>query len=150
LKLVIQRVTSAHVTVNDVVIGAIQKGYMCLLGISVEDTKADAEWLALKLIGLRIFSDENGLMNRSIEEVNGSILLISQFTLLASYKKGNRPSYLQAAPPEMAIPLYEYFIQLLNHKLGHPISTGQFGADMQVSLVNDGPVTIIMDSHNKV
>ncbi len=149
MRAVIQRVSSASVTINGTVKATISKGYMILLGIDTADTIEDAEWLCTKIIQLRVFNDEAGLMNLDISAVNGSILLISQFTLLASYKKGNRPSYLQAARPPQAIPLYEYCINYLSQKMNKPVSTGTFGADMQVALVNDGPVTIIMDTKNK-
>ncbi len=148
MRAVIQRVSEANVTIKNEVKGAIQLGYMILLGIEVSDTKEDAEWLVKKIIGLRIFEDEDGKMNRSILEVNGDILLISQFTLHASYKKGNRPGFTKAARPEQAIPLYQLFIDLLEEKIAKPIACGEFGANMKVALVNDGPVTIAMDSKN--
>ncbi len=120
-----------------------------LLGIETADTKEDADWLCNKVALLRVFADDNGLMNKDIIETGGSVLVVSQFTLHAAYKKGNRPSFIKAARPEQAIPLYEYFVATLSGKLGKPVSTGMFGADMQVALVNDGPVTIIMDTQNK-
>ncbi len=146
MRAVIQRVSSASVTINGEVKAAIGLGFMVLLGIEAADTKDDAGWLSGKIAALRIFGDENGLMNKDIKEVNGDILLVSQFTLHAAYKKGNRPSFIKAARPEQAIPLYEYFIAALSEKLGKQVATGTFGADMKVALVNDGPVTIIMDT----
>lgn len=128
---------------------AINKGYLILLGIEESDTKDDANWLIHKAINLRIFDDEQGVMNKSIMEIGGEILVISQFTLFASYKKGNRPSWLRAAKHEISVPLYEYFCNELSNKLGRPVGTGEFGADMKVALVNDGPVTICMDSKAK-
>jgi D-tyrosyl-tRNA(Tyr) deacylase len=122
---------------------------MVLLGIETEDTPEDADWLSGKIALLRVFADENGLMNKDIKEIDGEILVVSQFTLHASYKKGNRPSFIKAARPEQAIPLYEYFVNSLSEKLGKPVATGTFGADMKVALVNDGPVTIIMDTKNR-
>jgi D-tyrosyl-tRNA(Tyr) deacylase len=149
MKLVIQRVNEAWVKIAGEIKGSIGQGLLLLAGITPDDTAEDLEWLAKKTIQLRIFNDEAGKMNCSLLEVGGSILLISQFTLLASTKKGNRPSYIGAAPPAIAIPLYEKFIQLLEQQLGQPIQTGSFGADMKVGLVNDGPVTIIIDSKNR-
>lgn len=149
MRVVIQRVSSASVAVDGEVIGAIEKGFLILLGIETEDTEGDVTWLAKKIISLRIFSDEQGLMNQDIINVDGSILLISQFTLHAAYKKGNRPSFIKAARPEQAIPLYQFMKSQLETFLDKHIATGQFGADMKVSLVNDGPVTIIMDSKTK-
>jgi D-tyrosyl-tRNA(Tyr) deacylase len=149
MRVVIQRVKAASVTVSDEIIGAIKGGLMVLVGIENADTKDDIEWLTNKITGMRIFDDAEGVMNLSIKETGGDILLISQFTLHASTKKGNRPSYIVAAKPEVAIPLYESFIQQLNKDLGKPVETGKFGADMKVALVNDGPVTIIVDSKNK-
>ena len=128
---------------------AINKGYLILLGIEESDTKDDANWLIHKVINLRIFDDKQGVMNKSIMEIGGEILVISQFTLFASYKKGNRPSWLRAAKHEISVPLYEYFCNELSDKLGRPVGTGEFGADMKVALVNDGPVTICMDSKAK-
>jgi D-tyrosyl-tRNA(Tyr) deacylase len=147
---VIQRVLSSSVAVDGEVIGKIGKGLMILIGIEEADDRTDIEWLAGKVTNLRIFDDEQGVMNLSVKDVNGEILLISQFTLHASTKKGNRPSYIKAAKPEIAIPMYEEMQSALSEKLGKSISTGEFGADMKVSLVNDGPVTIIIDSKNKV
>ena len=149
MKVVIQRVSEASVTIDNSVKSAINKGYMILLGIEEADSAEDIDWLSKKIIGLRIFSDAEGKMNLDIKEVNGDILLISQFTLHAQTKKGNRPSYIKAARPEQAIPLYEQFIKQLGVEFGKPIFTGEFGADMKVTLVNDGPVTIIIDSKNK-
>lgn len=149
MRIVIQRVTRASVTIHGVCKSAIQEGFLILAGIEEADTQEDADWLCKKVIGLRVFDDENGVMNKSIMETGGNILVISQFTLHASYKKGNRPSYLRAAGHETAIPLYEYFCQALGNALGHEVGTGEFGADMQVELLNNGPVTICMDSKNK-
>lgn len=128
---------------------AIGPGFMILLGIETEDNQEDAEWLAKKMAALRVFSDDDGLMNRDISDIDGDIMVVSQFTLHASYKKGNRPSFIKAARPEKAVPLYEYFVQQLHKLTGKEIATGEFGADMKVALVNDGPVTIIMDTKNK-
>lgn len=149
MRVVIQRVSEASVTIDETVISSISKGYMILLGIEESDTTEDIGWLSKKIVGLRIFSDSDGKMNLDIKEVNGDILLISQFTLHAQTKKGNRPSYIKAARPEQAIPLYEQFIKQLSIDLGKQVFTGEFGADMKVALVNDGPVTIIIDSKNK-
>jgi len=149
MKIIIQRVSEASVKIEDKVVGEIKKGLLVLVGIENEDTLEDANWLASKIINLRIFSDENGLMNLSVKEIKGEILLISQFTLLAKTKKGNRPSFIQAAKPDVAIPLYETFKNLLETELNQPIQTGKFGADMQVSLLNNGPVTIVIDTKNK-
>jgi D-tyrosyl-tRNA(Tyr) deacylase len=146
MRAVIQRVSQASVTINGSVTGSIGLGLMVLLGIEPADTDHDIEWLAGKIIRLRIFNDDQGVMNRSIQDVGGDILLVSQFTLFASTKKGNRPSYSRAAPPELAIPLYEKFKTKLGEQLGKPLQTGEFGADMKVALVNDGPVTIVIDS----
>ena len=136
-------------TIEGQVRGAIRLGLLVLLAIEDTDAQEDIEWLSGKIVRLRIFDDEDGVMNRAVQEVHGEVLLISQFTLLASTKKGNRPSYSRAAPPEVAIPLYEAFTRRLSADLGRPIQTGAFGADMKVSLVNDGPVTIIIDSKNR-
>ena len=149
MRIIIQRCANASVTINDCVKSAINKGYLILLGIEESDTKDDANWLIHKAINLRIFDDEQGVMNKSIMEIGGEILVISQFTLFASYKKGNRPSWLRAAKHEISVPLYEYFCNELSNKLGRPVGTGEFGADMKVALVNDGPVTICMDSKAK-
>ncbi len=149
MKAVIQRVSSASVSIGGNVKSAIGKGFMILLGVHEEDTVADAEWLARKIAALRVFDDEGGVMNLPITEVGGEALVVSQFTLLASYKKGNRPSWIHAAGHELSIPLYEEFCRLLSTAMGRPVATGEFGADMQVALVNDGPVTICMDTRNK-
>ncbi len=149
MRVVIQRVSEASVTINGSVTAAIGEGFMVLLGIEAADKEEDADWLAKKITGLRVFADEAGMMNKELKEVDGALLVVSQFTLHASYKKGNRPSFIKAARPELAIPLYEYFISQLATLTGKPVATGTFGADMKVSLVNDGPVTIIMDTQNK-
>ena len=149
MRIVIQRVSHASVTIEGNVKSAIKKGYLILLGVCEEDTSEDMEWLVRKVIGLRVFDDENGVMNRSIMDVNGEILVISQFTLFASYKKGNRPSWLRAAKHEVSIPLYNEFCDKLSVALGKQVGTGEFGADMKVELLNDGPVTICMDTKNK-
>lgn len=149
MRIVVQRVSEAKVTIDGQVKGQIQHGFLILLGIEQEDERTDADWLIQKICGLRVFGDNEGKMNLNLEDVNGSVLLISQFTLHASTKKGNRPSYIKAARPETAIPLYEYFIETLSKELKKDIQTGEFGADMKVSLINDGPVTIIIDSKNK-
>ena len=146
MRAVIQRVAEARVTVAGRVTGSIQKGLLVLLAVEDPDTAEDIEWLSGKITRLRIFSDDTGVMNRSVPEIGGDILLVSQFTLFASTKKGNRPSYIRSARPEVAIPLYEKFIARLTQDFGKPIATGEFGAQMDVSLVNDGPVTIIIDS----
>lgn len=147
---VIQRVSESSVKIDSKIKSQIGVGLMILLGIEEADGQEDIEWLSKKIVNLRIFPDENGVMNRSVLEVGGEILLISQFTLHASTKKGNRPSYIKAAKPDFAIPVYEKMIQALKLELGKSIGTGEFGADMKVSLVNDGPVTIVMDSKNRV
>lgn len=149
MRVVVQRVSEANVTVDGQVIGAIQEGLMVLLGIQNEDNTEDIQWMVNKLVQMRIFDDAEGVMNLSVKDIEGSILLISQFTLYAATKKGNRPSYIAAAKPEIAIPIYEQMIVALNKELGKPIATGQFGADMKVSLLNNGPVTIIIDSKNR-
>jgi len=149
MRIVIQRVSSASVTIEGTVKSSIQQGYVILLGVCEEDSMEDVEWLVKKVIGLRVFNDEQGVMNLSIMDVNGEILVISQFTLFASYKKGNRPSWFKAGSHEHSIPLYEAFCQRLSESLGKPVGTGEFGADMKVLLVNDGPVTICMDTKNK-
>ena len=146
---VIQRVTHASVTIDGQVSGQIAKGLLVLLGIEDADNQEDIDWLSKKLVNMRIFSDEEGKMNKSVMDVEGNILLVSQFTLHASTKKGNRPSFIKAAKPDIAIPLYEAMIKSLNVELGKNIQTGEFGADMKVSLLNDGPVTIVMDTKNK-
>ena len=149
MRTVIQRVSHASVTIDGCVHGSIQQGFLILLGIEPSDTEADADWLAKKAVGLRIFDDEEGVMNRDIVSIGGNALVVSQFTLMASYKKGNRPSYLRAAGHDIAVPLYEYFCQRLSEAIGNQVETGVFGADMKVELLNDGPVTICMDSKNK-
>jgi D-aminoacyl-tRNA deacylase len=149
MRIVIQRVSEASVAIDGTIKSSIGKGLLIFLGIEETDTSEDIEWLCAKISKLRIFNDANDIMNLSISETSGEILLISQFTLHASTKKGNRPSYIKAAKPEVAIPLYKQFILLLEKELGKKIFTGQFGADMKVSLINDGPVTIIIDSKNK-
>ena len=149
MKVVLQRVTSASVTVEDKIVGEIQKGIVVLVGIEEADSQEDIDWLVGKITQLRIFGDENGVMNLSVEEVNGDVLVVSQFTLHAATKKGNRPSYIKAARPEVAIPMYEKFVSSLETKLSKKVATGIFGADMKVALLNDGPVTIIIDSKNK-
>lgn len=149
MRLVIQRVTEASVVVEGAVIGDIQNGLMILVGIEDADTQEDIDWLAGKATNLRIFDDAEGVMNLSVKDIGGDILLISQFTLHASIKKGNRPSYINASKPPIAVPLYESMIKTLEKEMGKPIQTGKFGADMKVSLLNNGPVTIIMDSKNK-
>ncbi|MGV3604029.1 MAG: D-aminoacyl-tRNA deacylase [Dyadobacter fermentans] len=147
---VIQRVSSASVTIDGKVKGQIQTGFMVLLGITHSDSQEDIEWLGRKIIGLRVFNDQEGKMNLDLKAVDGDILLISQFTLHASTKKGNRPSFIEAARPEIAIPLYEKMIAFLGQEVGKPIQTGEFGADMKVALLNDGPVTIVIDSKNRI
>lgn len=149
MRVVIQRVSHASVTIDGNVKSTIGEGYMILLGIENADTNEDIDWLCRKIVGLRIFDDENGVMNRSITDVDGEILVVSQFTLMASYKKGNRPSYLRAGSHEITIPLYEEFCHRLGETLGKAVKTGEFGADMKVSLTNNGPVTICMDTKNK-
>jgi D-tyrosyl-tRNA(Tyr) deacylase len=147
---VIQRVSESSVKIEGMVKAQIGEGLMILLGIEDADTQEDIDWLSKKIVNLRIFPDENGVMNRSVLEAEGEILLISQFTLHASTKKGNRPSYIKAAKPDFAVPMYEKMIQALETELGKSIGTGEFGADMKVSLINDGPVTIVIDSKNRV
>lgn len=149
MRVVIQRVSEAGVTIEGSIKSSIGTGYMILLGIENEDAEEDADWLCKKITGLRVFSDDEGMMNHDIKTINGEVLVVSQFTLHASYKKGNRPSFIKAAKPHQAIPLYEYFVKQLSTLVGKEVRTGTFGADMKVSLVNDGPVTIIMDTKNK-
>ncbi|NLU93862.1 D-aminoacyl-tRNA deacylase [Chitinophaga sp. Ak27] len=149
MRAVIQRVSTASVTVEEAVTGQIQQGLLILLGIEDADTQEDIQWLSSKIVNLRIFNDDNGVMNLSVKDIHGDILLVSQFTLHASTRKGNRPSYIRASKPDVAIPLYEKMIAQLEHDLGTAIQRGIFGADMKVSLLNDGPVTIIIDSHNR-
>ncbi|MEI6074463.1 MAG: D-aminoacyl-tRNA deacylase [Verrucomicrobiota bacterium] len=146
MRAVIQRVTEATVTIDGIVKGAIKHGLLVLVAVENSDARDDLEWLSGKIVRLRVFGDEHGVMNRSVQEAGGGILLISQFTLFASTQKGNRPSYSRSARPEIAIPLYQAFVQRLGEDLGQPVQTGEFGADMKVGLVNDGPVTIIIDS----
>ena len=145
---VIQRVTEATVRIEGQIKGQIQTGFLVLLGITHSDTPADGAWLAKKIAGMRVFNDADEKMNLNLTAVGGNVLLVSQFTLHANTKKGNRPSFIDAARPEQAIPLYEQFISQLTTELGHPIETGTFGADMQISLVNDGPVTIVIDTES--
>ena len=149
MRIVIQRVSHASVTINGEIKSEIGKGYLILIGIGEDDGREDADWLVKKVVGLRVFDDENGVMNRSIMEVGGDILVVSQFTLMASYKKGNRPSWIRAARHEISVPLYEYFCDRLGQETGKKIGTGEFGADLKVALTNDGPVTICMDTKNK-
>lgn len=149
MRVVIQRVSQASVTIDGIVKSSIQQGLLLLLGIEGEDGTEDIDWLCKKIAALRIFSDEAGLMNRSVQDIGGGLLVVSQFTLHASTKKGNRPSFIRAARPETAIPLYERFVEILAREAGLPVLTGEFGADMKVSLLNDGPVTIIMDSKDR-
>ena len=150
MKVVIQRVSEASVTINKKIVASIDNGMLVLLGIVEEDTQEDINWLCSKLIGLRIFPDENMVMNKSIQDTKGNVIVVSQFTLHASTRKGNRPSYIKAAKPHVAIPLYENFIATLQNNLGQSVQSGEFGADMKVKLLNDGPVTIIIDSKEKV
>ena len=149
MRIVIQRVSEASISIKGTKKSAIQQGFLILLGIGEEDNEDDIEWLVKKVVNLRVFDDEQGVMNKSILDVNGEILVVSQFTLMASYKKGNRPSYIHAAGHEISIPLYQLFCKRLSTQLGKEVGTGEFGADMQVKLVNDGPVTICMDTKNK-
>jgi D-aminoacyl-tRNA deacylase len=149
MRVVIQRATSAHVKISGEIHGSIEHGLVILLGIEHDDCKEDTDWLCRKICNLRIFDDADGVMNLSLADIGGQCLIISQFTLHASTKKGNRPSYLKAARPDISEPLYETFIKIMNSLLASPCQTGKFGADMQVSLINDGPVTIIIDTKNK-
>ena len=149
MKAVIQRVSRAEVQTEGRILGKIGQGYMILLGVHIDDNETELDWLIKKIIQLRLFNDEDGKMNLDIMDVDGEILVVSQFTLHAKYKKGNRPSYIKAARPELAIPLYERFVSNLTVALGKPVQTGEFGAMMDVSLTNDGPVTIIIDTKNK-
>jgi D-aminoacyl-tRNA deacylase len=149
MKAVLQRVSQASVTIDNQTVAKIEQGLLVLVGIVEEDTQEDINWLVNKIMNCRIFSDENGVMNKSVKDIDGDVIVVSQFTLHASTKKGNRPSYIKAAKPDVAIPLYESFIKICEADLQKPIQTGQFGADMKVALVNDGPVTIIIDSKNK-
>ncbi|MBQ2535312.1 MAG: D-tyrosyl-tRNA(Tyr) deacylase [Bacteroidaceae bacterium] len=149
MRAVLQRVSHASVTINDDRKSSIGQGYLVLLGCENADTEEDIEWLSKKICNLRVFDDENGVMNKSILDVGGEILVVSQFTLWASYKKGNRPSYLRAGSHEVTVPLYERFLEVLSEQLGKPVAAGEFGAYMKVELLNDGPVTICMDTKNK-
>ena len=149
MRAVIQRVSKASVTIDNQLKSSIGRGLLVLLGICEEDTEEDVNWLVHKLIGLRIFDDDNGVMNRSVSDVDGEVLVVSQFTLYASYKKGNRPSWFRAGSHEHSIPLYEAFCRQMSEALGKAVGTGEFGANMQVELLNDGPVTICMDTKNK-
>ncbi|MBN8640317.1 MAG: D-tyrosyl-tRNA(Tyr) deacylase [Flavobacteriales bacterium] len=149
MKALIQRVTQASVTIENEVVASISNGLLILIGIEEADTQEDIVWLTSKIANLRIFGDENGVMNLSVKDINGEIIVVSQFTLHASTKKGNRPSYIKAAKPDLAIPLYEQFVSQMEVENEKKVQTGQFGADMKVSLLNDGPVTIIIDSKNK-
>ena len=149
MRTVIQRVSRASVTIEGALKSEIKKGFLILIGICNEDTLEDVEWLVKKIANLRVFDDDEGVMNRSILDVNGEILVVSQFTLFASYKKGNRPSWFKAGSHEHSIPLYKAFCRQLSETIGKPVGTGEFGADMKVELINDGPVTICMDTKNK-
>jgi len=149
MRAVIQRVSSASVVISGKTVANIQRGLLILLGIEEADSAEDIEWLGGKIVRLRVFNDEAGVMNRSVQEIDGELLVVSHFTLFASTKKGNRPSYIRAARPEIAIPLYDQFLQKLATDFGKSVKTGKFGADMQVNLVNDGPVTILIDSRNR-
>ena len=149
MRAVIQRVSKASVTIDNQLKSSIGKGLLVLLGVCEEDSEEDVNWLVHKLIGLRIFDDDNGVMNRSVSDVDGEVLVVSQFTLYASYKKGNRPSWFRAGSHEHSIPLYEAFCRQMSEALGKTVGTGEFGANMQVELLNDGPVTICMDTKNK-
>ncbi len=149
MRVLVQRVSQAKVRIEGSITAEIGFGLMVLVGVHQGDTKDDAEWLAAKLANLRIFSDEKGLMNLSVQDIEGEILVVSQFTLHASYKKGNRPSFIEAARPEQAIPLYEHFVESVRERSSRPVKTGQFGADMDIEIHNQGPVTLIMDTRNK-
>ncbi|WP_445957549.1 D-aminoacyl-tRNA deacylase [Yeosuana sp.] len=149
MKIIVQRVSKASVVIEEKKVASIAKGLLILLGIVDDDTMEDINWLSNKIVNLRIFGDENDVMNLSVLETKGEVIVVSQFTLHASTKKGNRPSYIKASKPDIAIPLYEAFVKQLEIDLGKPIQTGEFGADMKVELINDGPVTIIMDSKNR-
>lgn len=149
MRVVIQRASEASVTINEQKVAAIGQGLMILVGIVPEDTQEDVEWLCQKIVKLRIFGDDEGLMNRSVKDIDGDLIVVSQFTLHALTKKGNRPSYIKAAKPDIAIPLYENFKKRLSELLEKEVQSGEFGADMKVALINDGPVTILIDSHQK-
>uniref|UniRef100_UPI00404A2967 D-aminoacyl-tRNA deacylase n=1 Tax=Flavobacterium sp. TaxID=239 RepID=UPI00404A2967 len=150
MKVVIQRVLESSVTIENKIVAQIKKGLLVLVGIEEVDAKTDIDWLTSKIVNLRIFEDENQVMNLSLKDINGEVIVVSQFTLHAATKKGNRPSYIKAAKPEIAIPLYEAFVQQMEIELDKKVQTGHFGADMKVALINDGPVTIIIDSKNKL
>ncbi len=149
MKILIQRVTKASVTIDEKKVAYIKEGLLILLGIINEDTQEDINWLSNKIVNLRIFGDENGVMNKSLLDIDGEVIVVSQFTLHANTQKGHRPSYIKAAKPDVAIPLYEAFVSQLENDLGKKVQTGEFGADMKVELLNDGPVTIIIDSKNR-
>jgi D-tyrosyl-tRNA(Tyr) deacylase len=149
MRAVIQRVSKASVTVDDLLVSKIENGLLILLGIENEDSNDDIQWLSRKIVNLRIFNDENGVMNKSLLDVSGEAIVVSQFTLHSSTKKGNRPSYIKAAKPDIAIPTYEKFVRQFENELGKKVGTGIFGADMKVELLNDGPVTITIDTKNK-
>ena len=149
MRAVIQRVSKASVTIDDKIYSQIENGLLVLVGIEDADTTEDSEWLSGKIVNLRVFNDDNGVMNVSVKDINGDILAVSQFTLHASTKKGNRPSYIKASKPEFAIPMYEKFVQQLGNDFGKKIHTGVFGADMKVELLNDGPVTVVIDTKNR-
>ena len=149
MKAVIQRVSSASVTIDNIISAEIQSGLLVFVGIEAADSQEDIQWLSSKIANLRIFADENEVMNKSVKDIDGEILIVSQFTLHASTKKGNRPSYIHAAKPEISIPLYEAFLNQMKIDMENPIQSGTFGADMKVALINDGPVTILMDTKNK-
>jgi D-tyrosyl-tRNA(Tyr) deacylase len=149
MRVIIQRVSQASVTIDEKIVSAIQSGLLILIGVEPNDTQEDALWLAKKITNLRVFNDENGVMNKSLLDTFGDAIVVSQFTLHASTKKGNRPSYIKAAKPEIAIPLYEYFVTEIENILSKKVGTGEFGADMKVALINDGPVTIYIDSKIK-
>lgn len=149
MKVVLQRVSQSSVTIDNKIVAEIQQGLLVLVGIEDADNQEDTDWLVSKIVNLRIFGDENDVMNLSVKDIDGEIIVVSQFTLHASTKKGNRPSYIKASKPEIAIPIYENFVQKLHFEFGKPIQTGVFGADMKVALINDGPVTIVIDSKNR-
>ncbi len=149
MRIIIQRVLKASVSIENTIVGSIQQGFLVLVGIEHSDTLEDANWIIQKLIGLRVFSDHEGKMNLCVKDISGNILVVSQFTLFASTAKGNRPSFIRSAKPDFAIPMYEYFISRLKSESGLDIQTGKFGADMQIELINDGPVTIMIDSKNR-
>lgn len=149
MRVVLQRVSEASVTIDGKVNAEIKKGLLILLGIEHEDSEEDIEWLCGKIAKIRVFNDDNGIMNESLLQVNGDVIVVSQFTLHAGTKKGNRPSYIKAAKPDIAVPLYEKFVKRMEQEIGKPVGTGEFGADMKVALLNDGPVTILIDSKNR-